>query len=927
MDTERAGRAGRYGDYRQEVAENQIVRSLRAGILIVVGLHLPVLALDYAFFREDFVTLAGVRLSNAATLAVFWVIVRRWPVGSMIAALIAAGAHLVAVIAVAGGVSSLYYPAIMLLFLGMPVLLPLTSRQAALVVSVVYVLFATQSAFGFGEFPTNAYLVNLLLPALAAVECVLSCALLDDLKFQDYLRREEIAAARDELAQLDDAKTRFSANVHHELRTPLTLMLAPVDGLRDGDYGETTPEISRILGTMRSNGHRLLKLINNLLDLAKLENQQFSISRQPMDLVEYLEDIVEGTRSLAELKSLDISVNPKGEIPSICADRDAFDKIMINLVGNAMKFTDPGGSVVVEIEGRIDGVEVSVVDTGVGLEASQLDRIFDRFAQVDCSATRKHEGTGIGLSLAMELVGLHNGRIWATSEGVGRGTSVHVFLPFGEPDASGESLSDVLSSASIDTPIECAQIDDAGASSSRSGSDRFVEMDSSVRRWIDQSQGRHPDSSDVEPSNASRKPRVLVVDDNADMRELLAFILGKEFRIRTARNGIEALESLNEFEPSLVVTDIMMPKMSGTELCEAIKSNDKLMHIPVMIVSSKAEGEMKARGLELGADDYVTKPFHPREVLARARSLVRLREAQQAVADRNIRLESALDELRLAQGKLVQSERLAAVGELAAGIAHEVNNPVNFSLNAARAIRAMMSEIEELANGIAGLEWSDAEKVAAQGRALQDQIGAVGIEELASSVEELGRIVCDGLERTQKLVGDLRDFAVPSSKSDTRSKEDLVSGFSSTLELVAHEFSRNYIRLDVNFPKEPIWVLGDLGALNQILLNLLKNSIHAFEGVGDGEERRQIVRLVVAENNGEATVRVMDNGSGISPEIISRIFEPFYTTREAGRGSGLGLSMSRSIAEAHGGTLTVKSQPGRGSEFTLSLPIASADSF
>jgi signal transduction histidine kinase len=298
MPSERTDNSQRYADYRREVAANQIAASLRAGILIVVGLHLPVLALDYAFFRDDFAALAGIRLSNALMLAVFWGLVPRWPVSSMLASLVVAGGHLVAVIAVAGGIPSLYYPAIMLLFLGMPVLLPLTSRQAAVVSSVVFGLFASQPLLGFGEFPANVFMINLLLPGLAAVECVVSCALLDRLKFQDYLRREEIAAARDELAKLDDAKTRFSANVHHELRTPLTLMLAPLDGLREGDYGQSSPAAARVLGTMQSNGQRLLKLINNLLDLAKLENQEFSISRQPLELVDFVEDLIEGTRSL-----------------------------------------------------------------------------------------------------------------------------------------------------------------------------------------------------------------------------------------------------------------------------------------------------------------------------------------------------------------------------------------------------------------------------------------------------------------------------------------------------------------------------------------------------------------------------------------------------------------------------------------------------
>jgi signal transduction histidine kinase len=918
MPPERTDNSQQYADYRREVAANQIAASLRAGILIVVGLHLPVLALDYAFFRDDFAALAGIRLSNALMLAVFWGLVPRWPVSSMLASLVVVGGHLVAVIAVAGGIPSLYYPAIMLLFLGMPVLLPLTSRQAAVVSSVVFGLFVSQPLLGFGEFPANVFMINLLLPGLAAVECVVSCALLDRLKFQDYLRREEIAAARDELAKLDDAKTRFSANVHHELRTPLTLMLAPLDGLREGDYGESSPAAARILGTMHSNGQRLLKLINNLLDLAKLENQEFSISRQPLELVDFVEDLIEGTRSLAAVKGLEVSVRPLGVIPSICADRDALDKIMINLVGNALKFTEAGGSVVVELEESEGGVELRVIDSGVGLEADQLSRIFDRFAQVDCSTTRKHEGTGIGLSLAMELVGSHNGKIWATSGGVGQGTTIHVFLPAGESDFAEEDIRDFVSlDDAEDFRRESFPDHPAGSTN-----DRYVDMDANVRRWVDQSDPDADEPGNSRLEDADGRSQILVVDDNADMRELLVFILGKEFFVRTARNGREALECLDVFEPSLVVTDVMMPEMSGTELCEAIKSDSRFDQIPVMIVSSKAESDMKVRGLELGADDYVTKPFHPREVLARARSLVNLRDAQHAVIDRNLKLGEALEKLQLAQQKLVQSERLAAVGELAAGIAHEVNNPVNFSLNAARAMQAVAPEIEELAMSIAAVDWSDVEKLPAQAEAFQAQLDKIGIAELASSVGELTQIVCNGLERTQKLVGDLRDYAGP-DRGAIRERENVVLGFESTISLVARDFLSHGIDLQVDWLDTPVYVMADMSALNQVLLNLLKNSLYALQGVESGPPSDPLrTELTIGGGEGEVIIRVRDNGPGIPEDIVSKIFEPFFTTKEVGTGSGLGLSMSRGIAEAHGGSLLVSDSGRSGAEFVLVLPTA-----
>jgi two-component system NtrC family sensor kinase len=362
--------------------------------------------------------------------------------------------------------------------------------------------------------------------------------------------------------------------------------------------------------------------------------------------------------------------------------------------------------------------------------------------------------------------------------------------------------------------------------------------------------------------------------------------------------------------------------MSGTELCEAIKSDSRFDQIPVMIVSSKAESDMKVRGLELGADDYVTKPFHPREVLARARSLVNLRDAQHAVVDRNLKLGEALEKLQLAQQKLVQSERLAAVGELAAGIAHEVNNPVNFSLNAARAMQAVTPEIEELAMTIAAVDWSDLEKLPAQAEAFQAQLDKIGIAELASSVGELTQIVCNGLERTQKLVGDLRDYAGP-DRGAIRERENVVLGFESTISLVARDFFSHGIDLQVDWLDTPVYVMADMSALNQVLLNLLKNSLYALQGVESGPQSDPLrTELSIGGGEGEVIIRVRDNGPGIPEGIVSKIFEPFFTTKEVGTGSGLGLSMSRGIAEAHGGSLLVSDSGRSGAEFVLVLPTA-----
>ena len=262
-----------------------------------------------------------------------------------------------------------------------------------------------------------------------------------------------------------------------------------------------------------------------------------------------------------------------------------------------------------------------------------------------------------------------------------------------------------------------------------------------------------------------------MVEDNVDMRRLLAFLVGQEYRLRVARNGREGLEAVRARVPDLVLTDVMMPEMSGTELCAALKANPELASIPVVLVTSKAEREMKIEGLELGADDYVTKPFHPRELLARVRSLVKLRRARQELAVRNALLQStneelecAMSDLKEAGAQLVHAERLAAVGELAAGVAHEINNPVNFAMNASRTLAAVAGEVQEVAAQVATIDASDPSELRKQVADLEELRERLHFDESAETLSELTGIVTEGLERTAGLVGDLREFASPGER-------------------------------------------------------------------------------------------------------------------------------------------------------------------
>ena len=830
---------------------------------------------------------------------------------------------LLAVIYGAGGIAGDYYVGLLLLFFGMAVLVPFSALESAGLVAILLVALAVSPLFLDEPIGFQAYATHMFFVTAGGIECVASCALLDRLRFADFRQRREIERARDELKALDREKSRFTANIHHELRTPLTLTLAPLEAMLGGEFGAVSETQRSYLRTMHSNALRLLKLINNLLDLAKIEGRQLAIRRRPTRVATAMEDLISGARPLAERKGVVLATRGVDSLPVANLDQDALEKVIVNLVGNSLKFTERGGRI--EVSGRAledGGIELVVADTGVGLPADQLERIFDRFAQVDSSNTRRHEGTGIGLALVKELVELHGGRVWAESEGIGHGSQFHVVLPLGEVD--GEAQEEMLErpagrTATLGNTLAAMEGELEFDAPREADGLRLTELQRTVERTEAEAEagGVVVASRGPVPADA---PEVLVVEDNADMRRLLVDLVGREFRVRAARNGREGLEAARERHPDLVLTDVMMPEMSGTELCRALKSDPLTQPIPVMLVTSKAEREMKIEGLELGADDYVTKPFHPRELLARVRSLVRLRRLQAELAIRNallestnVELESTLSELREAGVQLVQTERLAAVGELAAGVAHEVNNPVNFATNALKTLRSYVDDIRRVTGRFAELEWSDPVKLPAQARELQRLEHEVGFDELVGSLGELVGIVTEGLERTHRLVADLRDFASPGA--GRRGEVNLQRGLESTLQLVRHALREARVEVRVEIEEDLPLLTGDARAINQVFLNLLKNAAEALEGRGG------IVTVSAGVDGAWVVVRVRDDGPGVAPELHEKLFEPFYSTKEAGRGTGLGLSISRRILNDHGGSIELESGPGQGTTFSIRLPV------
>ncbi len=450
---------------------------------------------------------------------------------------------------------------------------------------------------------------------------------------------ERIRAER--LAEIDRAKTVFFSNVSHEFRTPLTLMLGPVeDALADLEQ-PLAPRQRERQELVHRSAMRLQKLVNSLLDFARIEAGRVEASFQPTDLASLTAELASSFRSAVERGGLRLDVDCRPLPGPVHVDVEMWEKVVLNLLSNAFKFTFEG-TIGVRVRPRGDDVELEVSDTGVGIPAHELPRLFERFHRVAETPARTHEGSGIGLALAHDLVKLHGGTIRVESQ-QGRGSTFTVSIPTGTRHLPPDRICAprTLSSSGIRTEAYVTE----------------------ALRWL-------PDddlpeaTSDLDealpaPSSTLRDARILVADDNADMRQYVSRLLRAHWTVETAADGAEALRSVQARPPELVLADVMMPGMSGFELLKAIRADPATKEIPVLLLSARAGEESRIEGLDAGADDYLVKPFRARELVARVSSqlaLARLRS--EATRERNLLLERERTARREAE---LQRERLVSL--------------------------------------------------------------------------------------------------------------------------------------------------------------------------------------------------------------------------------------------------------------------------
>jgi len=410
--------------------------------------------------------------------------------------------------------------------------------------------------------------------------------------------RQEYEMSRFEavkLREVDELKSRFFANISHEFRTPLTLILGPVKRIQDASEDQQTRDD---LGVVHRNATRLLQLVNQLLDLSRIESGNMKLRTAPENIVPLVNGLLQSFCSYAERKRMSMAFTSSSDEIVVYIDRDKIQTIVTNVLSNAFKFTPEGGRVEVSVTQNSQQVSIRISDTGLGIPAAKIPRIFDRFYQVDGSHTREQEGTGIGLSLTRELVELHKGTIAVESE-EGRGTTFTVRLPLGKAHLTEE---EICKPAGLETKEGEKAVAPPALQSSLEGA-RTGEI---PRDTLGQKE----------------KPVLLIVEDNGDVRQYIRRDLEKEYDIVEAVDGADGWDKAIERMPDIIVSDVMMPKLDGFAMCAKLKGDEQTCHIPVVLLTAKATSQDKIEGFEIGADEYIMKPFELAELRVRLRNLI-----------------------------------------------------------------------------------------------------------------------------------------------------------------------------------------------------------------------------------------------------------------------------------------------------------------
>jgi signal transduction histidine kinase len=688
----------------------------------------------------------------------------------------------------------------------------------------------------------------------------------EGMEFEILSRSMELQEANQRLRELDRTKTEFFNNVSHEFRTPLTLQIGPLeDALRDDEDPLSESQRERVT-IARRNCLRLLKLVNTLLDFSRMETGRAEPVFEPVDISALTADVASNFRAAIESAGLRFVVDCPPLTELVHVDRDMWEKVVLNLISNALKFTF-NGEIAVVVRVSEGNALLTVRDTGVGIPADEATGVFERFHRLEGTRGRTHEGSGIGLSLVREIAELHRGAVELTSQ-PRRGSAFTVRIPLGTDHLPAGK-------PSADHPRQETLVDPEAWVNEASG-------------WIkDGSVGSAAAEAELAESwdGATAGARILLAEDNADMRDYVRRLLAAHWNVEAVDNGQAALESARSSTPDLVVSDVMMPELDGFELLRELRADQSTCTVPVILLSARAGDETVAEGLGAGADDYVVKPFSGRELIARVRVHLehsRLVREQSALT---AKLEWLEEKARLStelERRTAELERSNAdLQQFAYAASHDLSEP----------LRMVSSYVQLLRERYRG--------------------------KLDSNADDFIDFAVDGVTQMKTLIDGLLTYSRAGTTEyglESIDCAEVVRDVMRTLDPTIREK-----QAEVTVDAMPI-VRGDRTQFHELFQNLLSN---AFKFTSEPPRVH-----VTAERDGEHwRFAVIDKGIGVDPRYAERIFDVFERlhTRDTYPGSGIGLSTCKRIVERHRGRIWVEPAPEGGSRFCFTLPVAEPD--
>ena len=643
-----------------------------------------------------------------------------------------------------------------------------------------------------------------------------------------YQRAQQLEKENSQLLEAEKSKNDFFSNMAREIRTPLSLILGSLESSLAGQYGEVSEAQFQFLQTVHNNAIKLLQMANGLLDYSKFEEGKLAPHLEPTDVEALVVSVMNDFTPMMKSKKIEPSLTVTNEGKFVMMDRYLFERILFNLVSNAIKFTRTGGHVTVAVKMRDNRLKLSVDDDGVGIASANIDKLFKNYSQSSGSSTHRYEGTGLGLAMVKEFATALGGTVSVSSH-LGTGSTFTVEVAAPATHAMPERAYDISQRAPLSPGYE-SQL-----------------------------------TEDTAPQGDDKRHKVLVCEDNEELTVYISSLLRDFCTVRTARDGEEGLALVKSWKPDLVLSDFMMPKVNGVEMCKAIKDNPETAHIVVIMLTALTHRAAMLRGWDAKADEYLFKPFHPNELITRVKSLLAVttdrKKANELINKKENELKGAY----------------AEVEQLSYSATHDLLGPLhNIGGYAQMMLKDYGSKLDD------------------EGRKNLNQIHALTMK-MSDLVNNIFRFV---RASHMELVKNNVDM--------NRLVEDVVD------ELKQQPGNLNTPITINNLPGANC----DLHLLQQVWCNLVGNALKYTSHTDE-----PAIEIGSIEKDGQTVYYIKDNGAGFDMRYAHKLFLPFERLHHDSEfpGSGMGLALVKRVIERHDGRIWAESKEGKGATFYFTI--------